>query len=289
MPLVYFGNFPDPFVLRVPEKGFYAYGTNGKLGNVQLLQSYNLSKWREVGDAMSSLPNWATSGRTWAPEVLPLTDGRWAMYYTARCTASNRQAIGVALADSPEGPFVDAAGRPLVDQDEGGSIDASPFVDVNGKTYLLWKNDGNAIGVDTWIYLQEMDPDNPTRLTGKAVRLIKQDQSWEGKMVEGPFLWLRDRRYYLFYSANAFDKSEYGEGYAMANSVTGPYTKAPENPILRSRSDAIGPGHASMFEHGGRTWLGYHAWSPDDVGGPTGRQFWIDELTWIDGRPIVRV
>src|SRR5687767_10678919 len=105
MPLVYSGNFPDPFVLRVPEKGFYAYGTNGKLGNVQLLQSYDLSKWREVGDAMPSLPNWVTSGRTWAPEVLPLTDGRWAMYYTARCTASNRQAIGVALADSPEGPF----------------------------------------------------------------------------------------------------------------------------------------------------------------------------------------
>jgi beta-xylosidase len=289
MPLVYAGNFPDPFVLRVPGKGFYAYGTNGKLGNVQLLHAYDLRVWREVGDALPSLPDWATPGRTWAPEVLPLPAGRWAMYYTARCTASNRQAIGVALADSLEGPFIGAAGGPLVDQDEGGSIDASAFVDADGKMYLLWKNDGNAIGVDTWIYLQQVNPDDPARLIGEAVRLIKQDQPWEGELVEGPCLWLRDGRYYLFYAANAFAKPEYGEGYAVADSITGPYTKAPENPILVSRSDAVGPGHASMFEHDGRTWLAYHAWWPDDIGGPTGRQFWIDELTWIDDRPVVRV
>ncbi len=289
MPLVYAGNFPDPFVLHVPGKGFYAYATNGRLGNVQTLHSLDLHEWHEVGDAMPRLAGWVIPGRTWAPEVLPLPDGRWAMYYTAWCARSKRQAIGVALAHAPEGPFVDTGSKPLVDQWQGGSIDASPFVDADGKRYLLWKNDGNAIGLDTWIHICQIDSNDPDRLIGKAKRLIKQGQRWEGRVIEGPCLWRHGGLYYLFYAANAFNKPEYGEGYAVAEAVFGPYRKAPENPILASRRDAGGPGHASIVEHDGRTWLAYHAWPPMGTGGPEGRQFWIDELVWADDRPVVLV
>ena len=293
MPLVYDGNFADPFVLRVDGAGYYAYATNGRPGgsevrNVQLLHSDDLHTWHEVGDALPELPAWVRPGRTWAPEVRRLPDGRFAMYYTARCIASDRQAVGVALADAPEGPFVDALGGPLIDQDEGGSIDASPFVDTDGTPYLLWKNDGNAIGVDTWIYLQALDPDDPTRLVGERRRLVKQDQPWEGKVVEGPFLWFRDGRYYLFYAANAFNRAEYAEGYAVADTVSGPYVKAPENPILVSDAERVGPGHASMTELDGRTWLAYHAWPASGAGSEPGRQFWVDEVRWVDGRPVVQ-
>lgn len=293
---VYDGNFPDPFVLRIPGEvaapawtRFYAYATNGKLGNVQVLASDDLKRWREVGDAMPTLASWVEPGRTWAPEVLVLRDGRFAMYYTAR-RAGGRQAVGVALADGPEGPFVDAGTAPLIDQeDEGGSIDASPFRDLDGTTYLLWKNDGNAVGVDTWIYAQQLSADG-TALTGPVTKLIKQDQPWEGKLVEGPFLWERHGRYYLFYAANAFNNADYAEGYAVGPSALGPFEKAPENPILGSRADVSGPGHASMVEHDGRTWLAYHGWRPDGSGGVVqelGRQFWIDEVQWANERPVV--
>ncbi|MBM7784166.1 glycoside hydrolase family 43 protein [Tenggerimyces flavus] len=291
MGVVYEGNFPDPFVLRIEDERvgegahYYAYATNGTLGNVQLLASEDLSTWREVGDAMPALASWVIPGRTWAPEVLPWPDGRYAMYYTAHCRATDRQAVGVALADSPEGPFVDDTDGPLLDQDNGGSIDASPFVDGDGTTYLLWKNDGNAIGVDTWIYLQQLA--GPRSLVGKVVELIKQDVPWEGNLVEGPFLWPRDGRYYLFYSANAFDRPEYGEGYAVADSPLGPFIKAAENPILAGGTEVAGPGHASMTTLEGRTWLAYHAWQPGKVKEPPGRQFWIDEVVWEDGRPTV--
>lgn len=290
---VYEGNFPDPFVLRVPDDAtadarYYAYATNGALGNVQVLASDDLRRWREVGDGMPALAPWVEPGRTWAPEVLPLPDGRYALYYTARERSVGRQAVGVAVASSPEGPFVDTSVAPLVSQpEEGGSIDASPFRDDDGTTYLLWKNDGNAIGVPTWIYLQRLAPDDPTRLTGEAVRLLRNDQPWEGALVEGPFLWRRDDRYYLFYAANAFNQAAYAEGYAVGPSPLGPFGKAQENPILASRDDVAGPGHASMVEHAGRTWLAYHGWAPGRVGRPPGRQFWIDEVVWEDGRPVV--
>jgi len=290
--LVYAGDFPDPFVLAVPPSAsaprrFYAYATNGRLGNVQLLMSTDLRTWDEVGDAMPRLPAWVRPGRTWAPEVLPLPDGRYAMYYTARCVATERQAIGVAVADAPEGPFEDVLGGPLLDQDEGGSIDASPFTDVDGRRYLLWKNDGNAVGLDTWIHLQELDPEDPARLVGEPVRLLKQDRPWEGPLVEGPFLWRRDGRYYLFYAANAFADPAYAEGYAVADAITGPYAKAPENPILVGDARREGPGHASLVEHDGRTWIAYHAWPAGGVGGPEGRRFWIAEVRWEDDRPRI--
>lgn len=286
--------FADPFVFVPPaESGayrFYAYATNGRLGHVQVIASDDLRGWTEIGDGLPELPSWSESGRgrTWAPEVLALPDGRFAMYYTAYCVSSGRQAVGCALASAPEGPYADPAAEPLIDQpDEGGSIDASPYRDADGTAYLLWKNDGNAIGVDTWIYLREIDPADPARLVGETARLIKQDQPWEGDLVEGPFLWRRDGRYYLFYAANAFKKASYAEGYATGDSVHGPFTKAPENPILASRDDVVGPGHASMVEHEGRSWLAYHGWDPDAVGEPPGRKFWIDEVVWEEGRPVV--
>ena len=53
---------------------------------------------------------------------------------------------------APGGPYVDAGAGPLVyESDAGGSIDAHPFTDADGNRYLYWKNDGNAVGVDTWI------------------------------------------------------------------------------------------------------------------------------------------
>jgi hypothetical protein len=65
--------------------------------------------------------------------------------------------------------------------------------------------------------------------------------------------------------------------------------KAAENPILRSAGGASGPGHASMVDKDGRTWLIYHAWPAGQEGSvDPGRQIWLDEVVWEDGRPVVR-
>ena len=65
--------------------------------------------------------------------------------------------------------------------------------------------------------------------------------------------------------------------------------KAPENPILKSNAVASGPGHASMVEKDGRTWLLYHAWPPGSEGAvEPGRQLWLDEVVWTDGKPSVK-
>ena len=282
---VYADNFPDPFVLKTDD-GYLAFATNGRLGNVPMLRSADLLTWEEAGDALEALPAWSVP-RVWAPEVVERSAGRYLLYYTTGDAASDRQCVSVAVASRPQGPYVDRSTAPLICQpDEGGSIDASPFTDADGSRWLLWKNDGNAIGVDTWIHVQRLTDDG-LALTGDRHRLIKQDLPWEGALVEGPFMLLRDGVHHLFYSANAFDKADYAVGHAVCDSVTGPCHKTGD-PILSSTLDTAGPGHNMVLVDGDRYWFVYHAWHPDAVGTDPGRTMWIAELTWNGDTPVVQ-
>src|SRR3954471_6296469 len=67
------GNFPDPFVL-VTDSLYYAFSTNSPTANVPVLQSGDLVRWADIGDAMPLLPSWAAIGQrhTWAPAVLAI-------------------------------------------------------------------------------------------------------------------------------------------------------------------------------------------------------------------------
>lgn len=285
---VYEDNFPDPFVLEADGQ-WYAYATQNTFGTFPILRSDDLVTWSVVGNGMPELAPWASVGRHWAPEVVQIED-QYLAYYTAKDRESTKQCIGIAVSDSPEGPFVDEAAEPFICQSEdGGSIDASPFIDADGTPYLLWKNDGNNIGTTSWIYIQELSADGLSLVGDGPTQLITHDQAWEGDLVEGPFLWLRDGQYYLFYSANGYGSPEYGVSYAVADDVLGPYRKPMDGPMLSTNDVAAGPGHGMVVESAGSTWYVHHAWPPDAVGDPVpGRQMWLTPLTWTDdGAPVL--
>ncbi|MEU5947054.1 glycoside hydrolase family 43 protein [Micromonospora sp. NPDC047465] len=279
---------PDPQAIRVGDT-WYLFHTNAAGRNVPVLTSPDLVDWTPAGDALPELPAWAEPGRNWAPEVIELAPDRFLLYYTVAGRESGRQCVGRAVASAPQGPYRDDSTAPLICQAElGGAIDASPFRDADGSLWLLWKNDGNAVGVDTWIWSQRLSDDG-LRLVGEPVRLLKQTEPWEGNLVEGPFFHRHDGKLFLFFAANAYDRAEYAEGYAVCESPTGPCVKAPENPILATNGAASGPGHASMVVVDGRTWLLYHAWPPGQEGTvDPGRQIWLDEVVWEDSKPVVK-
>lgn len=278
---------PDPQAVRVGAT-WYLFHTNSGGRNVPALTSVDLVEWTATGDALPELPAWADAGKTWAPEVIALAPDRYVLFYTAADRTSGRECIGRAVASAPQGPYRDDSVGPLICQPEqGGSIDASPFRDTDGALWLLWKNDGNAVGVDTWLFSQRLSGDG-LKLVGRPTKLLKQTEPWEGALIEGPFFWRHQEKLFLFFAANAYDKNSYAEGYAVCETPTGPCVKAAENPILKSNVAASGPGHASMIELGGRTWLLYHAWPPGQEGAvEPGRQVWLDEVTWESGRPRV--
>jgi beta-xylosidase len=167
--------------------------------------------------------------------------------------------------------------------EQGGSIDASSFVDDDGTRYLLWKNDGNCCGGETWIYIQPISADGRT-LEGQPAQLIKQDQSWEGRVTEAPTLWKHAGKYYLFYSANDYNTPNYAVGYAVAGAPLGPYQKA-RQPLLASniKKAVVGPGGQDIaVDKDGETWMLYHSW------GPGYRTMSLDELVWEGEVPVIR-
>ena len=103
-------------------------------------------------------------------------------------------------------------------------------------------------------------------LIGAPVTLLTNALEWEGHLVEGPFLWKQDGRYWLFYAANDFTDPAYGIGVAVADSPLGPFTKRAK-PLLSSARSWSAPGHPSVAEGpDGTPHIFFHAFFPGTGG-----------------------
>jgi beta-xylosidase len=277
-------NFPDPGILKVGGT-YYAFATNSRGRTVPVRTSTDLAQWSATSEALPALPGWARAGRTWAPYAARAADGaHYNLYFTAWSKSDGRQHVGVAQATSPAGPYTAVGTTPLVDQgDLGGSLDSSVFTDGDGAQYLVWKNDGNAIGKTCTIWAEQLSADGLS-FVGSATPLMHNDQAWEGSVVEAPEILKHNGKYYLFYSANNYTNGSYGMGYAVANSLLGTYTK-PAGPWLATQGNVIGPGGES-FTTGpdGNTWMFYHSWENHLAY----RSMSVDQLIWNGDVPVLR-
>jgi beta-xylosidase len=286
-------NFADPFILEVDEV-YYGFATNANSRNVPTMTSTDLINWKSGRDALPALPRWVniSNARVWAPEVIQVGD-QFLLFYTAHDKASGKQCIGLAVTDTLERPFRDPHDAPFICQtDEGGSIDASPFRDADGTLYLYWKNDGNCCMQATYLYVQTLSEDGMT-LTGEPVQLLRNDEPWEGGVVEAPTMLPYDGRYYAFFSGNGYAGEKYAVGYAVCETPMGPCEDAEENPILASDLTTtplvVGPGHQTLIvDDTGQWWIVYHVWQVTPGGALTAnRQVWLDKLVWDGDKPVI--
>ena len=281
---VYNYDFPDPHVILVDDS-YYAYSTTVSPSNIRVITSKDLVNWEDLGDALPALPAWAqlNSGYTWAPGVIQIED-KFVMYFVARDKETDKQCIGVGVSDNPAGPFSDSNEEAFICQgDLGGSIDAYPYRDDDGKLYLFWKNDGNCCGLEVALWVQELSPDGLT-LVGEPVKLIVRDQPWERPLIENPAMVKHDGNYYLFYSGNWWESHQYAVGYAVCETVTGPCEKPLNEPWFEFKPPVMGPGGESFFtDKDGNLWMAYHAWTGADVGYPQGKRSLHIDLVTFDG------
>lgn len=225
----------DPAVLL--HDGIYYMYPTGDNTSYHIYTSYDLVHWAKGPKAFEP-----GGINVWAPDVFyHETDGKFYLYYTADFK------IGVAVADTPVGPFVNQ-GILL-----NGYIDAHLFQDDDSSYYLYFTDIGH-------IYVQEMS--SPTQLTGSAQVILVPSQSWEmqwGSVNEGPWMIKHNGVYYLLYSGSGADSQYYAVGYATATSPLGPFTKYSGNPIVHRGGGVYGPGHGSVTtDAAGNLWHVYH-------------------------------
>jgi GH43 family beta-xylosidase len=271
---------PDPGVMAAAGS-YYVVCTGGRF---RIRRSADLVLWEDSGATVLAADHapWSANGnRNWAPELHAVGAGYVA--YFAAADASDHLAIGAAWATSPLGPFTDV-GAPLV-QDALGVIDATYVRDVDGRAYLIYKIDGNSQGKPTPIYARELAADGRSFAPGShATQLLVNDPgTWEGGVIEAPWLVRHDGSYYLFYSGNVYD-ARYRTGVARASSLLGPYEKHGA-PILANNATWVGPGHGSVVTVGDADYFVYHAWAATDM--TRGRQVLLDRIVWENGWPRI--
>ena len=102
----------DPQIVYHDSK-YYCYATSDDEGFC-VWESSDLVNWGEKILCFRAIDSWGKS-HFWAPEVV-YYGGKFIMHYTALSRELNSLRLGVAVADSPIGPFVDVHGAPMFDQ-----------------------------------------------------------------------------------------------------------------------------------------------------------------------------
>jgi len=264
----------DPHVIRVDGK-YYLYGTTHTRG-YDVFVSDDLLHWQNKGLVFDDPRRGA-----WAPDVFHNSrdDGKFYLYYTDNLPRKNRQLdkqIGVAVSDSPLGPFRDKAVLAT------NAIDAHLFQDDDGNYYLYY--------VDLFqgfkIRVQPMS--DPLAKVGETQVLIRPTEQWEkisGQVTEGPFMLKHKGIYYLMYSGTGADSPNYGIGYATAKSPLGPFEKFKGNPIVQRGAKVLGPGHHSVIEGPDKKlWLVYHQKWDDKT---NFRRFLAIDPMWFDEQGVI--
>lgn len=180
----------------------------------------------------------------WAPAITR-HNGKHFLFFSANDIQNNDQlgGIGVAVSDSPTGPFKDHLGKPLIDAFHNGAqpIDQAFFRDNDGAAYLIyggWKH-CNIVRLN----------DDFTGLLPHADGSTFKEVTPEG-YVEGPFMFKRDGKYYFMWSEGGWTGPDYCVAYAIADSVTGPFRRVGK--ILQQDPNvATGAGHHSVIQRPG--------------------------------------
>ncbi|MCR5678739.1 MAG: family 43 glycosylhydrolase [Prevotella sp.] len=255
--------------------------------------SKNLKTWEYEGIVfdLHRDTQW-TKGNAWAPAI-EKKNGKYYLYYSAE--QGNGKAIGVAVGDSPTGPFRDF-GRPIVDRRpegvrNGQQIDVDVFTDDDGQSYLYWGNGYMAVAKLN-IDMTSIDPTSIRVLTPRGGSL--QDYKYR----EGTYVFKRKGKYYFMWSVDDTGSPNYHVAYGTATSPMGPITVASDPIVLQQRPEQriYGTAHNSVLRLPGRdTWyIVYHRINPDFIDKAHGpgyhREVCIDRMYFMrDGsiKPVV--
>jgi arabinoxylan arabinofuranohydrolase len=271
-PLIRDRHTADPAPLVVGHRLYLYVGHDEARGQ----QMFNITRW--LAYSTTDMATWTFHGPVmqptdfawasrdaWASQVIE-KHGRYWFYTTVEhdpAQGSSGKAVGVAVADSPLGPFVDARGSALIrNEDTQGphswdDIDPTVWTEPDGVTWLIW---GNAE-----LKIAPLTADM-TSLAGPIQIIDLPD------FEEGPWIFERQGTYYLAYAS--MDKAIHPDeriSYATAPAIEGPWTWRGEITGAAANSFTIHPG---VVEFLGEWYLFYHVGTLDvgDQPGGLGRR-----------------
>lgn len=176
----------------------------------------------------------------WAPSIIN-ENNKYYLFFSSNDIQSNEEhgGIGVAVADDPQGPFIDALEKPLINSFHNGAqpIDQFVFKDDDGQYYMYYGG---------WRHC------NIVKLSPDLLKIVPFEDGESYKeitpenYVEGPFVFKRNGKYYFMWSEGGWQGPDYSVAYAIGNSPLGPFKRIGK--ILKQDPEiATGAGHHSVI------------------------------------------
>ncbi|HKO51745.1 MAG TPA: glycoside hydrolase family 43 protein [Polyangiaceae bacterium] len=231
----------------------------------RVFSTKDMVNWTDHGSPLSYRTfSWA-SGKAWAPHCVARS-GKFYMFVPVS------DAIGVAVADSPTGPFKDAIGKPLLSNYQ--YIDPTVFIDTDGQAYLyfgnpkLWyvKLNSDMISYSGQVQSVPMTTESFGQRSGVADRPTLYE--------EGPWFYKRNDLYYMMFAMGPLPEKI---GYSTSSSATGPWSY--KGVIMNSQSGHAFTNHAGVIDFKGHSYFFYHTQELAGGGGYK-RSVAVEEFTY---------
>ncbi|MES3026042.1 MAG: glycoside hydrolase family 43 protein [Pseudomonadota bacterium] len=238
-------------------------GTDYVMNEWRVYSSCDMRNWTDHGSPVRYTSfSWARRD-AWAADITK-RNGKYYFYSTVDHKTIPGKAIGVAVSDSPTGPFIDTRGSALVTNDMTkqtdimwDDIDPGVFIDDNGQAYLYWGNT-----VLKYAKLKE----NMVELDG-PIQTFKIDA-----FTEAPYMHKRGGTYYLTYSRYFPEETVYQTG----PSPTGPWTFGG---VIMGKNAVVKTIHQAIVDFNGKSYIFYHN-EKLPGGGEFRRSVAVEEMTY---------
>ncbi len=216
----------------------------------QVFSTTDMKNWVNHGCIMEDSDfSWGKKDSAWASQCIE-RNGKYYFYVTMECSSGGGRGIGVAVADSPTGPFKDALGKPLVGPD-WDFIDPTVIIDDDGQAWLMFGNPS--------CYYVKLNEDMIS--TNGQIGKFDMSQSAFGPSSrggssygEGPWIYKRNDLYYLVYAAFYGSDGDESMGYSTAPSITGPWTY--KGQIMKTHNCFTT--HGGIIEYKDHAYMFYH-------------------------------
>ena len=233
---------PEGIILK---KNYWIYPTYSAKYDQQVFfdafSSPDLVHWTKHNHILdTSAIKWARRA-IWAPSIIE-KKGKYYLFFGANDIQTDQQygGIGVAVADKPEGPFKDHLGKPLIDKFHNGAqpIDQFVFKDANGQHYLIYGG---------WQHcnIAKLNDDFSGFVPFSDSTIFKEITPTG--YVEGPFMFIRNKKYYLMWSEGGWTGPDYSVAYAIADNPLGPFIRIGKI-LQQDPKIATGAGHHSIIK-----------------------------------------
>ena len=242
----------------------------------------DMVNWTDHGSPLSLKTfSWAKKD-AWAGQCI-YRNGKF-YWYVPMNHQTMGMSIGVAVSNSPYGPFTDALGKPLV-HSGNGDIDPTVFIDDDGQAYLYWGNPYLKyvkLNEDMISYSGEIVT-VPLNKEGFNVRYKDADKR-PSAYEEGPWFYKRNKQYYLAYPAGGVPEHL---AYSTSTGPTGPW-KYQDTIMTIIRKGGAFTNHPGIIDYKGKSYLFYHNGDLPGGGGFT-RSVCVDEFKYNGNGTIPRI